>query len=390
MRIALISSSFLPIVGGIEWKMHFLACEYMKRGHEAAVFTTRPRIGLSPVPMPVEHPYPIHRVGQPVSGIDRVGLMNWLMAGAVTRWHRQRPVDVLHCHHAGTPTAWGVAIKRRLGIPVVATTCGADIQVAPEVDYGDRRFPRFDRMIRRNLMAIDAIGAVSRQIRADIEAMGTRARILDIPNGVPWDDFQIPRDRFLRDRFQLDENRIIVVSLGRHTIEKAYAKGIRAFAGVVASEPSAFYAIVGRNTSALGPLVDELGMNGHVGLVEQVAMSDVPRVLRSADVFFNPSEREGFAQVNAQALACGLPCVITDAPGNVDAGDHGGAIIARSGDIASMSMNLRELLHDPVRRATLASEAHRAGKRYAWGRIAEEYLAVFDELRSAAGRRHAC
>ena len=45
----------------------------------------------------------------------------------------------------------------------------------------------------------------------------------------------------------------------------------------------------------------------------------------------------GGAQVNAQALSCGLPLIITDAPGNVDAGSDGGALIARTNDIDSMA-----------------------------------------------------
>lgn len=380
MRIALISSTFLPVVGGIEWKMHFLACEYIKRGHEAAVFTTRPSVGLKPVPMPVEHPYPVFRVGQPLHGVNRLGLLGPLMRRAVLHWHAQKRVDVLHCHHAGVPTAWGVSIKRKIGVPVVVTTCGGDIQVVPELNYGDRRFPRFDRLVRRNLMEIDAIGAISRQVRMDIEAMGTSARILDIPNGVPWEEFQIPPQKLLRERLGLADDCLIIVSLGRHTLEKAYVKGLRAFARVAAVHPLAQYAIVGRNTSALAPLVAELGLAGRAGLIEQVSMADVPRVLRSADIFFNPSEREGFAQANAQALASGLPCVITDAPGNVDAGDHGGAIITRSGDVESMAAGLNELLGDPDRRSCLAAEAHAASRRYAWRRIAEEYLQVFEDL----------
>ena len=121
-------------------------------------------------------------------------------------------------------------------------------------------------------------------------------------------------------------------------------------------------------------------MADRIRLVEQVPMSEIPQVYHSADVFFNPSLMEGFAQVNAQALASGLPCVITDAPGNIDAGDDGGAVIARSGDCESMAEKLALVLGDPDLRQKLGAETHEASKKYAWSSIAEQYLQIFKEL----------
>ena len=92
-----------------------------------------------------------------------------------------------------------------------------------------------------------------------------------------------------------------------------------------------------------------------------------------------------YFQVNAQALSCGLPLVITDAPGNVDAGKHGGALIARTGDVDSMADCLARLVHDPSARQKLGGEAHQASRRYAWQHIAEEYLAIFEELLDGRG-----
>ena len=100
----------------------------------------------------------------------------------------------------------------------------------------------------------------------------------------------------------------------------------------------------------------------------------------AADLFFNPSLMEGFSQVNLQAMSSGLPCILTDAPGNRDAAVDGGAVVARAGDVASMADALTRMLEDPAVRARLAREAHQASKRYAWRRVAADYEAVFKEL----------
>jgi glycosyltransferase involved in cell wall biosynthesis len=254
------------------------------------------------------------------------------------------------------------------------------VQLAPEIGYGDRLKPRLDRIATYNVRHVDVVGSISSSVRADLESMGATARIVDIPNGVSWDDFQTGPSTMLRDRLGLPGESHLVLSVGRNHIKKAYDLGIRAFARVAADIPHAHYALVGRNTTSFESLVAELNLQGRVHLVEQVPMSDMPSVYHSADVFFNPSMVEGFAQVNAQALACGLPCVLTDAPGNRDAGDNGGALIGKSGVEESLAENLKRLLTDGQLRARLSAEASQAGKKYAWSFIAQQYLNIFAEL----------
>jgi len=386
MRIALISGTFLPVVGGVEWKVHYLASEYIKRGHEATVFTTRPEVTFKPIPLPVHAEYEVVRCGIPLPGMGRLGVTEWLMRRAVLKHHARRPWDVLHCHHLGFPTRVGLGVKRRTGLPVVATTCGQDVQTVPELGYGDRLDPRLDRLARQNVRGVDIVGSISSAVRADLESLGTTARIVDIPNGVPWDEFQGGPSTWLRDRLGLDAQGVLVLSVGRNHVKKGYEGGLRAFARVPARFKDAHYVLVGRNTSALEPVVRELALQGRVHLMEQVPFKDIPQVFHSADVFFNPSLVEGFAQVNAQALACGLPCVLTDAPGNRDAGDHGGALVAKAGDVGSMAEALADLIADPARRRRLGQEAHRASMRYAWRQIADEYLAAFEGLLGSRGK----
>jgi len=380
MRIALVSGSFLPRVGGLEWKVHYLATEYVKRGHEVIVFTSRPRISFEPVRLPVETSYRVIRCGIPLPGFGRLSIAKYAFCKTIKKHHRLHAFDVLHCHHLGFPSQVGATLKSVIGVPVVATTCGADVQIVPEINYGERLSPRLDRIVRDNLKKVDVVGSISSSVRTDLEGMQPCARIVDIPNGVPWDEFQTGPSKLLRTRLNLGPETIIILSVGRNHIKKGYDLGIRAFARVAKYFEHAHYILVGRNTETLTPLVEDCGMKGRVHLVGQVPFQEVSQVFHSADVFFNPSLVEGFAQVNAQALASGLPCVLTDAPGNVDAADYGGALIAKAGDIEMMASILIQLLGNSQNRETLGREAHAASKRYAWEKIADEYLHIFEGL----------
>jgi glycosyltransferase involved in cell wall biosynthesis len=366
----------------MEWKVHQLATEYARRDHAVTVFAGRPRVRLGSIALPVVPTYEVVRCGFPLPRIDRLGILELLYRRAILARHRRAPFDVLHCHHLGMPTRFGVAVKERTRIPVVGTTCGADLMLHPASGHGDRLKPYIDRIVRDNVRQIDVVASVNRSIHAELVAIGATARIVDIPNGVQWDAFQQGNGRWLRERLALGPEAVILLSVGRLRPVKGYEPGLRAFARVAARVPDARYVLVGQDIPELAPLVAELGLADRVRLLDRVPFSEMPSVFRSADAFFSPSFMEGFSQVNAQAMASGLPCVITDAPGNVDAAEGGGAVTARAGDVESMAQGLLEVLGDRGVRRRLGERAHAASRRYAWSHIAEEYLAIFADLRS--------
>jgi glycosyltransferase involved in cell wall biosynthesis len=165
--------------------------------------------------------------------------------------------------------------------------------------------------------------------------------------------------------------------VGRRRPVKGYEVGLRAFARAAAAVPRAVYVLVGHGIPQLEALVRELQLEGRVRLLDRMPAAELPSVFRSADVFFSPSFMEGFSQVNMQAMASGLPCVISDGPGNIDAATGGGAVAVRTGDEESMARALGSLLRDADARRRLGAEAHERSRRFAWSRIAEDYLEVF-------------
>lgn len=380
MRIGLVCSTFLPSTGGLEWKVHQLATEYTRRGHDATVFAGRPRVTLRAIALPVTPAYEVVRCGLPLPRIDRLGILGLIYRRAILARHRQKPFDVLHCHHLGMPTRFGVSVKEQTGVPVVATTCGADVMLHPESGHGDRRKPHVDRAVRYNVRHVDVVGSVNASIHRELVSLGTAGRIVDIPNGVDWDLFQSGDPSLLERRLGLDADAVVLLSVGRLRPVKGYEAGVRAFARVAQEIPRAIYVLVGKGIPGLAGLVRELGLDGRVRLVDRLAFAEMPSVFRSADVFFSPSFMEGFSQVNAQALASGVPCVITDAPGNADAAAGGGALTAKTGDIASMADCLTRLLGDAALRQRLGMQAHAGSRRYAWTSIAEQYLSIFGDL----------
>ena len=253
MHIGLITSSFLPVVGGMEWKVHFLASAYHLHGHQVTVFTIRPRLSLRQPELPQIPSYRLIRTGWPLPGGGRFGFTARSLSRAVLNLHRQEPLDLLHCHHLGIPTRAGLEVKRKTDLPVVATTCGADVQTYPSLGYGARLNSSIDRMVRENLTAVDAVGAISPSMSATLRELAPAAKLVDIPNGVSWDEFQIERSDHLRRLAAVPPGATILLSVGRNHPIKAYEVALEAFAETLTQGADCFYIIVGRDTGTLRP-----------------------------------------------------------------------------------------------------------------------------------------
>jgi teichuronic acid biosynthesis glycosyltransferase TuaC len=375
----MVTLSFLPTVGGLEWKVHYLATEYRKQGHDVTVFALRQNL-LNPPTLPITPTYNLVWCGYQMRGMSRLGLSSLLFVNRILKSHHQKPFDVLHCHTVLEPTLYGIRARKKTGIPVVTTTCGGDVQVFPEFNYGARLSKRYDKLVRYVVKNTNVIGSISRDIRRHLEEIGTNADIVDIPNGVDLEAFTSNTFNDKRELLNIPKDSIIILSLGRNHHKKNYADGIKAFSKLAQKYDDIYYVIVGRETDKLHDLTIKLDIQNKVILVNQIPMSEVSDYLRTADIFFNPSLVEGFAQVNAQAIACGLPCVINDSPGNIDALDYGGCIATKTNDINSFTECLEKVYSDKALRKSLAAKSSKEKIKLSWETIATTYLDIFDRL----------
>jgi glycosyltransferase involved in cell wall biosynthesis len=135
----------------------------------------------------------------------------------------------------------------------------------------------------------------------------------------------------------------------------------------------------------LGTPPKDLGpMNGlldQVELLGRVGHPEVPSHMAAADVFVFPSLFEGSAVVTYEALACGLPCIVTAEAGSVVRhGVEGFHVPAR--DVSALAAEMRRFGEDPRLRARTAAAARSRALDFDWPRY---HLAVADAVASASG-----
>jgi len=104
-----------------------------------------------------------------------------------------------------------------------------------------------------------------------------------------------------------------------------------------------------------------------VELLGRVAHTDVPARMAAADVFVFPSLFEGSAVVTYEALACGLPCVVTPASGSV-VRDGVEGFLVEPRDVNGLAERMEQLGGSPQDRARISTNARSRALEFDWPR----------------------
>ncbi len=134
--------------------------------------------------------------------------------------------------------------------------------------------------------------------------------------------------------------------------------------------------LLGAPPRDLSPLA---GLLEGVELLGRVPHSEVPDRMASADVFVFPSLFEGSAVVTYEALASGLPSVVTPSAGSVVRDGIDGQIVPTA-DVESLSIAMESLGVDPDLRAECAVSARERALMFDWPRYHRSLLETFQQV----------
>lgn len=291
----------------------------------------------------------------------------------------ERSPDVLHVH----PNATG-AIAR-----VVGTLLGVPVVVTSEHSTHERFSPVKNLVNGGTNWLNDAVVANSeatarsfgRWERALLDAAGAETTV--IHNGV---DVERIQDNRARPPVNLPEGPI-VGTVGRLAPVKNQERLLRAAAPLV--EPgSAALVIVGNGPEreALEATADRLGMSDGVHFLGRCTRDEVYATLRAMDVFAFPSLAEGFGVAVLEAMAAGVPPVVSDIPAMREVVGDAGRYVDPT-DVEALRRALRTLLADPDERREVGRRSReRALSEFPLSRTVDEHLALYERLLARKGR----
>jgi glycosyltransferase involved in cell wall biosynthesis len=138
-----------------------------------------------------------------------------------------------------------------------------------------------------------------------------------IPNGIEIDRFHpdaSARD-WLLDQLNLSRDVILIGLVARFDPMKDQGTFLRAAAFLAEKERSVHFIMVGKGmvlyNRDLIHLLDNNRLRGRVHLLG--LRQDIPRIMAALDIHSSSSAfGEGFSNTIGEAMACGVPCVVTD------------------------------------------------------------------------------
>ena len=171
-----------------------------------------------------------------------------------------------------------------------------------------------------------------------------------------------------------------LLAVGRLSEEKRFDRLIQAFASVSPRHPAWTLRIVGEGPerAKLESLVAQLGLCGQVDLLGNRA--DISAELMNADLFALTSRFEGFPNALLEAMASGLPCVVTDCPsGPYEITEQGRtAVLVPVDDFLALECALDELMGNTAKRLAIASLGRRSVmQRFSLEQILDRWNKVF-------------
>ena len=379
MNICLLTTTFFPLIGGLEIVVHNLATALADLGHKVYLVTPyrKDRKDRKAVDS-YDYNYELIRFG--FKGYGRLKLTTPVAVFTLARAVKQYGIDVINAHNVFTPGSWAYFFgSLNKNIPLIGTPHGDDIQITPEIGDGVRIDPQADKIVRRNLERFTSITAISSSMREDLSLIvSNKEKIFDVPNGVWVNRFQKKINcAAVRNKYGIPLDSVAIISVGRNHPRKGFLYGIEAVAKLKKSGQHISYILVGRNMEPIIEKAKALSVSDCLITPGQVDLDTVGALLQSSDIYLSPSIVESFGVATLEAMCAGLPCVATDIAGSKDLISRDCGFLVKSKDTDQMSIALKTLAENSSKRKEMGQKALAEAKKYDWPNIAAKYLDVY-------------
>jgi glycosyltransferase involved in cell wall biosynthesis len=174
---------------------------------------------------------------------------------------------------------------------------------------------------------------------------------------------------------------IRLLSVGRLVPVKCHKTLFRSFASLIEEFPEASLILVGAGPlrEELHTVARELGIIDDVHFTGQISRERVYAEFAKTDVFVLTSRAEGFCVAAVEAMAAGLPVVVSDIEVLHEVvGDPG--VFADPNSPEDFADAISDLLQQPERRERLGQEAkERARSKFSLERTAQGYFNLYKQ-----------
>ncbi|RCW64932.1 N-acetyl-alpha-D-glucosaminyl L-malate synthase BshA [Saliterribacillus persicus] len=338
-----------PSVGGSGIIATELGKMLAEKGHEIHFIT-------SSVPYRLDQVYPnifFHEVELNHYPVFQYPPYDLALANKMAEVIDTEELDILHAHYAMPHAVCAILAKEmaQRDVKIITTLHGTDITVLG-IDSS------LKKMIKYGIEKSDAVTAVSHNLVNQTKDMLDIEKPMHVLyNFINENDYFPQPNQLLRNKYQIKEDEKILIHVSNFRKVKRVQDVIYAFEKIRRKIPAKLFLVGdGPEYCEIHMLVKKLGLIDDVLFLGK--QKNIPELLSISDMKLLLSEKESFGLVLLEAMACGVPCIGTNAGGIPEViKDNENGYIVPVGDIEATADKAIELLTDEKKWKQFSKEA---------------------------------
>jgi glycosyltransferase involved in cell wall biosynthesis len=231
-----------------------------------------------------------------------------------------------------------------------------------------------------------AIISVSERSMASHDQIGyAKAKFVHIPNGFDWRVFSpnVQARQKARKDLGLNDSDVLIGFFARYHPMKDHQTFIKAIASLHQAFPRFHFVFCGQNLTPenkeLTRLIKGAGIDKVVHLLG--LRDDLPRLYVALDIYSTSSVSEGFPLTVGEAMACGVPCVVTDVGDSARLVDETGLVVPpRDSKALAMAWTTLGNLPQKDRLALGMAARRRVIDRFSIDKMVSDYYSLYHRI----------
>ncbi len=301
---------------------------------------------------------------------------NWASDLYVSYWiaHCRKTPSILYAFLGSALQSFRQA--KRMGVITIL-----DVPITlhtPKIIAGEKRklelqtnYVQLERRLQQEVHMADYVITPSQAVAESVVDYGVSSgRVFVLPFGVNVDQFK-PRPV----DFQSARRKFKVIFVGKFDLRKGVHYLLEAWRQLAL--PDGELIVVGPPAESAFVEAMRIRYAGTFTEYGNVPHQDLTALLSDADVFAFPSLAEGSALVTYEALACGLPCIVTSEAGSVVRNGIEGFVVPRC-DSTELANRINQLYKDGDLRREMGIAARKRAEEFTWKRYHTRMVEILE------------
>jgi glycosyltransferase involved in cell wall biosynthesis len=378
----IVTDQYPPMIGGVPTVTQGLAVDFANRGDQ--VWVVAPSYGQRDVHR-LEHKVHVYRFSSfewPTYEELRIPFLPIL---PFRRLLKKVDPDIIHIHSPVVLGNIAQIVAGSLRKPVVVTNHYLPINMSRSLSLDPLFGKTFITVSYSYLVHFcnrsEYVTAPTMTALNLLYEHGLRAPAQAISNGVDLKKFSPgDRDKRLRQHFKLPQDRPLILSVNRLSLEKRIDVLIDAAAKMTRDAHIAI-ASTGPAEAGLRAKVEELNLKDKVSFLGLIHNTDLAPLYRLADAFAIPSEAELQSLTTMEAMACGLPVVAANAYALPELVHHEiNGFLFQRGNSDEMAQYLDTLVSDAALRKQMGAKSLEIIARHDRTLVLDQWEALYRRL----------